>query len=326
MSGHQTKHVTIVQPAATTAEPDLLDQIVQRMSEVVHRAAPQVQPMELRTFEELERWAERAARSKMVPAAYHGKPDDIVLAVQMGSELGLRPMQSLQNIAIINGKPSVYGDAMLALCMTHPLYRSVQESVEGEGDNRVSVCVVHRQGDAPKVVRFGVADAKRAGLWSKQGPWTQYPDRMLQMRARGFALRDAFPDKLRGLVSAEEAGDYTLEAAGISAAPPVPDEAPNTPPQTRDSINAEFPMSAPQDKAALAAEALEARFAAVVTAQDYYAILDEERTAAQMKWLREKRADLFTRVDAVRRAASERMQDAPVDEAPAAAADDELPL
>jgi hypothetical protein len=53
-----------------------------------------------------------------------------------------------------------------------------------------------------------VADAKAAGLWAKGGPWTQYPKRMLAMRARGFALRNAFADVLRGLVTAEEAGDY----------------------------------------------------------------------------------------------------------------------
>lgn len=208
------------------AEPALLDQIVARMSEVVHRAAPAVQPMELRSFDELERWAERASRSTMVPPSYKGKPDDIMLAVQMGSELGLRPMQALQNIATINGRPAVWGDAMLALCMGHPLYRGVAERIEGEGENRTAHCIAQRQGDAPKPGKFSMADAKRAGLLGKAGPWTQYPDRMLQMRARGFALRDAFPDKLRGLISAEEAGDYTLESAGISAAPPAAEPEP----------------------------------------------------------------------------------------------------
>lgn len=201
----------------TTADPNLLDQIVSRMTEVVSRAPQQVQPMELRSFDELERWAERAARSSMVPKDYQAKPDNIILAVQMGSELGLRPMQSLQNIAVVNGRPSIWGDAMLALCMMHPLYAGVDERIEGEGDNRAGVCVAKRKGDAVKSAAFSVADAKRAGLWGKGGPWTQYPDRMLQLRARGFALRDAFPDKLRGLISAEEAGDYDA----ISAAPPA---------------------------------------------------------------------------------------------------------
>jgi len=43
----------------------------------------------------------------------------------------------------------------------------------------------------------------------------------LQMRARGFALRDAFPDVLKGLLSAEEAGDIPWEDTGLSMAPPV---------------------------------------------------------------------------------------------------------
>jgi hypothetical protein len=72
-----------------------------------------------------------------------------------------------------------------------------------------AVCQTSRKGkDANVVGRFSVADAKRAGLWGKSGPWTQYPKRMLQLRARGFALRDAFPDVLKGLVTAEEAQDY----------------------------------------------------------------------------------------------------------------------
>jgi hypothetical protein len=56
--------------------------------------------------------------------------------------------------------------------------------------------------------RFSVEDAKRAGLWGKQGPWTAYPKRMLSMRARGFAIRDCFADVLKGLITAEEAQDY----------------------------------------------------------------------------------------------------------------------
>jgi hypothetical protein len=70
---------------------------------------------------------------------------------------------------------------------------------------------------------LAVAEAKKAGLWGKGGPWTQYPRRMLQMRARGFALRDAFPDVLRGLVTAEEAADYThVETEPVRVTQPTP--------------------------------------------------------------------------------------------------------
>ena len=50
----------------------------------------------------------------------------------------------------------------------------------------------------------------KAGLWAKSGPWTQYPKRMMQMRARGFALRDKFADALGGLITVEEAQDYQV--------------------------------------------------------------------------------------------------------------------
>jgi len=122
-------------------------------------------------------------------------------------------MQALQNIAVINGKPSVYGDAMMALVQASAVCDDVEEYFENEGTpNPVAVCVAKRKNRKPVVAKFSVEDAKRAGLWGKQGPWSAYPKRMMQMRARGFALRDAFPDVLKGLISAEEAQDYPDEA------------------------------------------------------------------------------------------------------------------
>lgn len=174
------------------------------------------------TFSELHQFATMASKSQLVPRDYQGKPENIVLAVQMGSEVGLAPMQALQNIAVINGRPAVWGDAMLGLVRGSSVCKDVVEKIEGEGDNAVAVCTAHRVNSTPVTVKFSVADAKKAGLWSKQGPWTQYPMRMLQMRARGFALRDAFPDVLRGLISAEEARDIPVDdfkGATIDAIP-----------------------------------------------------------------------------------------------------------
>ena len=166
------------------------------------------------TITEAMEFSKMLAESSMVPRAYQGKPQDIMVCVQWGYELGLAPMQALQNIAVINGKPSVYGDAMMALVQASPICDGIDEHIEGEGTpNPVAVCIAKRKGRNPVIARFSVEDAKRAGLWGKQGPWQAYPKRMLQMRARGFALRDAFPDVLKGLITAEEAQDYPSEAA-----------------------------------------------------------------------------------------------------------------
>lgn len=162
------------------------------------------------------------SQSQMVPKNYQRQPQDILVALQWGYEVGLQPLQALQNIAVINGKPSIYGDAALALVKNHPNCRGVSETIEGEGDKRVAVCTVKRAyGSEIEETKktFSIQDAKTARLWGKQGPWQQYPERMLAMRARGFAIRDAFPDALKGIITQEEAEDIPTEPVNIT--PPV---------------------------------------------------------------------------------------------------------
>jgi hypothetical protein len=155
------------------------------------------------------KFGEMIANSDFAPKDFRGKPASCVLAIQAGAEIGLSPMQAMQSIAVVNGRPSIFGDAAMAVAKASPVCEHVTETIEGEGEQMVATCTAKRRGyPAPTVSRFTVADAKKAGLWGKSGPWSQYPRRMLQMRARGFALRDAFPDVLRGLVTAEEAQDY----------------------------------------------------------------------------------------------------------------------
>lgn len=171
----------------------------------------QTQPrgLALQSVTDAMKFSETVANSDFAPKDFRGKPASCMLAIQCGAEIGLAPLQSLQSIAVVNGRPSVYGDAALAVCKASAVCEYVIESIDGEGDQMVATCTAQRRGyPQPTVVKFSVSDAKKASLWGKSGPWSQYPRRMLQMRARGFALRDAFPDVLKGLVTAEEAQDY----------------------------------------------------------------------------------------------------------------------
>jgi hypothetical protein len=165
--------------------------------------------------------SERLASSSLVPEAFKNKPQDILMTLQMGAEVGLSPMQSLQNIAVIRGKPTLWGDAMLALVKGHPDFEDIQETIEIEGDDKVAVCRIKRKGQSEVISRFSWKDAQLAGLPGK-GVWKTYPRRMLQMRARGFALRDAFPDALKGIITREEANDYptTANVSSINVTPP----------------------------------------------------------------------------------------------------------
>ena len=179
------------------------------MSTEISTSTTPARGLALATFDDAFRFATMVAKSDFAPKDFKGKPESCLLAIQHGSEVGLSPMQSLQSIAVINGRPTIWGDAALALVQSSPVCEYVREYTEGEGDGLVAVCEAKRRGyPAPTVVRFSIADAKRAGLAGKSGPWTQYPARMLTLRARGFALRNAFADALRGLITAEEAQDY----------------------------------------------------------------------------------------------------------------------
>lgn len=147
------------------------------------------------------------ANSELAPKDFKGKPANVLIAMQMGAEVGLAPMAAIQNIAVINGRPSIWGDAALAIVQTHPDYEFHKESIAGDGENRVATCQVKRKGHELYAASFSVKQARLAGLWGAKDTWTKYPERMLQMRARGFALRDKFADALRGLNLAEEAMD-----------------------------------------------------------------------------------------------------------------------
>lgn len=152
--------------------------------------------------------AKTLASSQLIPKAFQQRPGDVFVAMMWSHSLGIPIVQGLQGIAVINGKPSLYGDALLAVCMGSGQMADIEETVTGSADNLTATCKVTRRGKpTPVVSTFSMADARAAGLLGKPGPWQQYTSRMLKMRARAFALRDAFPDVLSGIASAEEMQD-----------------------------------------------------------------------------------------------------------------------
>lgn len=171
----------------------------------------------LQDLDQMYRFATAVIQAKVAPKGVDS-PATALVAIQMGAEVGLPPMASIQNIAVINGRPSIWGDAALAVCMNDPRFVDIEETVTGEGDKMVATCKVWRKNREQPVVRtFSMADAKKAGLAGKPGPWQQFTARMLQMRARAFALRDTLPGALRGMYFAEEVQDMPAEPRRVDA-------------------------------------------------------------------------------------------------------------
>lgn len=159
------------------------------------------------TLDEAFRLSQALARSgEMVPKHFQGQPEQIMAAVMRGAEIGLMPMQALSNIAVINGRASLWGDALPAIIQRAG--HQLDCEVTGEGESMIATATLIRGDTGQQIVRtFSVADAKKASLWGKTGPWQTYPKRMLAMRARSWAVRDGAADALMGLQVAEEMQD-----------------------------------------------------------------------------------------------------------------------
>jgi len=174
------------------------------------------QGVQLASLEDAYRFANAIVASGFAPRGME-KPEAVLVAIQLGAELGLTPMAALQNTAVINGRPAIYGDAALALVRASGLLTSYKEEEIGEpGSDAHGYRVTASRGDQTTVETFTLADAKRAKLVGKPGPWSEYPKRMLRFRARGYVLRDLFGDVLKGLRTVEEARDIPAEPLNVT--------------------------------------------------------------------------------------------------------------
>jgi len=220
----------------------------QKVSEIATIKQGQAFSLAPQSLDEAMKYADIIAKSDIVPKDFKNNPGNVLVAVQMGAELGLPPLQALQNIAVINGRPSVWGDSLIAIARAHPACEYITESFDDA--TMTATCKVKRRKEPEQTRTFSQADAQTAGLWGKQGPWQSSPKRMLQMRARGFAIRDVFADALRGLAITEEAQDLPPrdmgpmerepEKAGPQLLPVYPDDKFETNlPKWRGAIEAE---------------------------------------------------------------------------------------
>ena len=130
-------------------------------------------------LDQVWRIATMIKKSGMAPKDFD-TPEKISVAIMHGLEIGLTPLQAMQRIAVINGRPSVWGEAVPGLALRTGQVEDWQERVDGEGELMVATCTVKRRGIRTPITKtFSVADAKTARLWGKAGPWQQYSKRML---------------------------------------------------------------------------------------------------------------------------------------------------
>ena len=125
------------------AEPENVKETKQELIQ----AAKQLPPTEIfslkpRTFDEAFRFANLIAESSLIPKEFQKSPANVLVAVQLGMELGISPMQALQNIYVVNGRPAIFGDLLPAIIIGSGLLEKFVE----EGVAKEARCTVKRKG------------------------------------------------------------------------------------------------------------------------------------------------------------------------------------
>lgn len=163
-----------------------------------------------KTLPDLLNFCATLSKSRLIPKDFEGKQEDILVAVMKGAEIGLSPMNALESIAIINGRAMIWGDAPLALVKSSGKLQEISEKVEGSIEDKTlrATCFVKAKDGHHQTHTWTYQKAEKAGLAKKPGPWLLYPERMLQLKARAWCLRDVFPDVLKGFAIKE---DYETE-------------------------------------------------------------------------------------------------------------------
>jgi hypothetical protein len=170
-------------------------------------------------FTTMKQMAGILLKSGFLPRAVNSEEKVITILIK-GYELGLPPMEALTGISVIDGKPAVSPQLMIAL-----INRSGQlKDLVVDGDDTKCSVTMTRRGRKPHTETFTIDDARR--MKSKDGDgniipladkynWRQMPAVMLRWRAVSACARVVFPDVISGVYTPEEMGaDVTVDDEG----------------------------------------------------------------------------------------------------------------
>ncbi len=241
------------QQSTTTPQPPAI-QALARVETA--QAAHALVPTSLEGAMQFSSWL---AQSSLLPKSVN-REHDIFFVVCAGMELGFPPMAALRSLYVVNGRTALEAKAKSALCLQRGAAMYFRKT---EDTDKAVTWETHRLGaPGPAVSRFTIDDAKHAGLLNKEGPWKQYPRRMMSWKALGFLCDDTYPDIMLGVATKEDFDEehitfrpITNVAPGIDlgtvpAKPPANEAAAASSPARADDPKAEVGSFAKQPNAA----------------------------------------------------------------------------
>lgn len=165
-------------------------------------------------FEHAQRISKMLASSDIVPEAYKGRIDNVMVALEMSNRMQVSPLMVMQNLDIIHGKPAFNSKFTAAMVNSCGKYTSLRYKIEGEGDKRtcVAYCKELATGEILNGPPVSVSMAKSEGWWTKKGSkWPTMTDLMLTYRAATFFCRVYEPGLTMGIPTTEELIDIAEE-------------------------------------------------------------------------------------------------------------------
>lgn len=164
-----------------------------------------------REFAFTQREANALAAAEIIPAQFKNKISDCMIALNMAARLQTDPLQIMQNIYIVHGRPAFSAAYLIALVNRSGILKGrLRFHYEGEGETRSCYAYGTDAETGEKLVgtTITMAMAKAEGWSTKSGSkWKTMPEQMLAYRAASFWSRQYAPDATMGMHTKEEADD-----------------------------------------------------------------------------------------------------------------------
>src|SRR5229473_3218539 len=162
--------------------------------------APRSETYEPSSIQEALQLARVLVNSRLLPRAIQ-TPEAAFTIILAGKELGLTAMQSIRSMHVIEGKPTLSADLMVALVKRSPVCRYFRLI---RSDDKVATYETVREGDpAPTTMSFTIEEAQRAQLTGKDN-WKKYPAAMLRARCGAALARAVYPELVMGVYDTDE--------------------------------------------------------------------------------------------------------------------------
>lgn len=198
-------------PLAKNGDPQ---QAIQRMS--VQDDSQFANLMDTARYDQMLRVSAALAASTIIPAHFQKNPANCFIALQMATRLGVDVFMFMQNTYVVHGKPGMQATLAIALMNSSGLFVDpIDYEVEGNDpfkDNyRVRAFATRKSTN--KAIYGPWVDWRtvRAEKWDKKdgSKWLTLPGLMFNYRAAAFFGRLHCPERLMGMLTAEELDDVT---------------------------------------------------------------------------------------------------------------------